>query len=318
MPFLDGHVSCREACMTDSQILIVDDEEAILKLLKRILSAEGLLCITAASAGEARSHLSRQSFDLVLSDIEMPGESGLELINFVKSNYPDTGIVVVSVLIEQEVARTAMETGIFGYIVKPFEKSQVIITVSNALRRAALEKSEKNKQAELERLVRERTADLLTMQESLRRREIELENQRLNLEQADSAIRVMMKSSQHDRAQVEEQVLMNVKQTVRPYMEKLRRSGLSDRQRSYLDILEASLQDIVSPFVRALSSDYIDLTPTELQVAQLIKEGKNTKEISAVLNLSMNTIMTHRYKIRSKLGLLNKKNNLHTFLKTLA
>jgi DNA-binding NarL/FixJ family response regulator len=304
--------------MTDSQILIVDDEAAILKLLKRILSAEGLLCTTAASAGEARSHLSRQPFDLVLSDIEMPGESGLELINFVKSNYPDTGIVVVSVLIEQEVARTAMETGIFGYIVKPFEKSQVIITVSNALRRAALEKSEKNKHAELERLVRERTADLLTMQESLRRREIELENQRLNLEQADSAIRVMMKSSQHDRAQVEEQVLMNVKQTVRPYMEKLRRSGLSDRQRSYLDILEASLQDIVSPFVRALSSDYIDLTPTELQVAQLIKEGKNTKEISAVLNLSMNTIMTHRYKIRSKLGLLNKKNNLHTFLKTLA
>jgi DNA-binding NarL/FixJ family response regulator len=240
------------------------------------------------------------------------------LINYVKSNFPDTGIVVVSVIIEQRSARRAMEAGIYGYIVKPFEKSQVIITVSNALRRAALEKSEKNKQAELERLVRERTAELLTMQERLRRREIELENQRLNLEQADSAIRVMMKSSQHDRAQVEEQVLMNVKQNVRPYMEKLRRSGLSDRQRSYLDILEASLQDIVSPFVRALSSDYLDLTPTELQVAQLIKEGKNTKEISAILNLSMNTIMTHRYKIRSKLGLLNKKNNLHTFLKTLA
>jgi DNA-binding CsgD family transcriptional regulator len=152
----------------------------------------------------------------------------------------------------------------------------------------------------------------------LRGREIELENQRLNLEEADSTIRTMLKYSQNDRAQVEEQVLINVKQTVRPYLEKLRRSELTERQRSYLDILEDSLQAIVSPFLRAISSDYIDLTPTELQVAQLIKEGKSTKEISAVLNLSLNTVMTHRYKIRSKLGLINKKHNLHTFLKTLA
>jgi DNA-binding NarL/FixJ family response regulator len=304
--------------MADRHILIVDDEAAISKLLDHILCAEGYLCKTAASAGEARSHLSRQPFDLVLSDIQMPGESGLDFINFVKNRYPDTGIVVVSVIIAPEVARTAMETGIFGYIVKPFQKSQVIITVNNALRRAALEKSEKNRQAELELLVRERTAELLTMQERLRGREIELENQRLNLEEADSTIRTMLKYSQNDRAQVEEQVLINVKQTVRPYLEKLRRSELTERQRSYLDILEDSLQAIVSPFLRAISSDYIDLTPTELQVAQLIKEGKSTKEISAVLNLSLNTVMTHRYKIRSKLGLINKKHNLHTFLKTLA
>lgn len=304
--------------MTHGHILIVDDEEAILELLERILCAEGLSCTTAASAGQARKCLDRQPFDLVLSDIQMPGESGLDFIRHVKDHFPDTGIVVVSAIIEPEVARTAMESGIYGYIVKPFQKSQVIITVNNALRRVALEKSEKNQKIELECLVRERTAELLMIQERLRGREIELENQRLNLEQADSAIRTMMKYSQSDRAQVEEQVLINVKQTVQPYLEKLRRSGLTERQRSYLDILESSLANIVSPFVRVLSSDYIDLTPTELQVAQLIKEGKNTKEISAILNLSLNTIMTHRYKIRSKLGLLNKKNNLHTFLKTMA
>jgi len=69
--------------------------------------------------------------------------------------------------------------------------------------------------------------------------------------------------------------------------------------------------------VRELSSSYLDLTPTEIQIANLVKEGKTTKEISAILNLSENTIMSHRYKIRSKLGLLKKKMNLRTFLQSL-
>jgi len=258
--------------MTGSRILIVDDEPAILRLLERILETEGLNCTVASDAGQARVYLEKAAYDLVLTDIQMPGESGLDFIRFVKGTYSDIGIVVVSVIIEPDVAHAAMDEGIYGYIVKPFQKSQVIITIYNALRRATLEKSEKNRRAELERLVNERTAQLLSMQDCLRRREIELANQKINLDQAGSAIRVLMDHRQNDRAQFEEQVLLNVKQSVQPYLEKLRRSELSDKQITYLNILEAGLHDIVSPFVRALSSTYVDLTPTELQVAQLIRK----------------------------------------------
>ncbi|MBL7180118.1 MAG: helix-turn-helix transcriptional regulator [Desulfobacterales bacterium] len=61
----------------------------------------------------------------------------------------------------------------------------------------------------------------------------------------------------------------------------------------------------------------MSLSPTELQVVNLIKQGKRTKEIAAILNLSANTVMSHRYKIRGKLGLLKNKTNLHTFLQSL-
>jgi DNA-binding CsgD family transcriptional regulator len=82
-------------------------------------------------------------------------------------------------------------------------------------------------------------------------------------------------------------------------------------------ILESNLGDIVSPFVTKLSSRYLNLTPTEIQVASLIRDGRTTKEIGALLHLSANTIMSHRYHIRGKLGLKNKKVNLRSYLQSL-
>ncbi|MBW1959797.1 MAG: helix-turn-helix transcriptional regulator [Deltaproteobacteria bacterium] len=92
---------------------------------------------------------------------------------------------------------------------------------------------------------------------------------------------------------------------------------MNDQQTTCLNILESNLNDIVSSFARELSSKYLALSPTEIQVASLIKEGKQTKEIADILNLSTNTIVSHRYKIRSKLGLKNKKVNLRAYLQSL-
>lgn len=299
------------------RLLIVDDEEPIRNLLERILSADGFDCRMAVDAAEGRRLMQQQPADLVLSDINMPGESGLDFIKFVKTAYPDTGVVIVSVISEPEVARTAVETGIYGYLLKPFQRDQVLITVKNALRRSALEIREKNRCRELERMVYQRTTELLEMQDRLRRRDMELKTQKHTLKRAETALQAIMDYRLRDRLETEETVLTNVKQAVKPYLEKLRRSSLTNRQVRYLDILEGRIQDIVSPFIRALSSTYVDLSPTELQVAQLIKEGRTTKEIAVILNLSANTVMTHRYKIRTKLGLKRQHQNLHVFLKSL-
>ncbi len=304
--------------MNAQWLLIVDDDKPLRKLLTRILCAEGFECQMAADAAEARQLLDQRPFDLMLSDIRMPGESGLDLIRHAKKNYPDMGIVIVSVISDPDVALEAMEAGIYGYIVKPFDRNQVIITVKNALRLAALEASEKNRQVELEQLVYKRTIELFETQDRLQGLDMELKSKNSTLDRTETALQAIMDYRRRDRRKSEETILTNVKQAVQPYLEKLRQSGLTDRQTQYLDILETRIQDIVSPFIRELSSAYLDLSPTELQVAHLIKEGRTTKEISTILNLSTNTVMTHRYKIRTKLGLKRQNKNLHVFLKGLS
>jgi len=303
--------------MNKARLLIVDDEEMIRGLLLRILAGRGHDCVAAADTSEARTCLARQPFDLVLSDIEMPGESGLELIRHVAAAYPDTGIVMVSVISDPEIVRVALEIGIFGYIVKPFDKSQVVICVANALRRRELEHRERQRRAELERQVQARTAELLTMNERLRQRDMELKRQHHRIAEVDKALSLLFDHRQKDKTDTEEKVLANVKRAVAPYIEKLRKSGLDEKQMRCLDILQAGIEDIISPFVRALSSEYLGLTPAELQVAHLIKQGLQTKEIADLIHLSPNTVMTHRYQIRRKLGLKNKRINLQTYLSTL-
>jgi DNA-binding CsgD family transcriptional regulator len=97
----------------------------------------------------------------------------------------------------------------------------------------------------------------------------------------------------------------------------VKNSSLDPKQVAYIHILESNLNDIVSPFLRTLSAKYVSLTPTEIQVANLIKEGRATKEIAELLNLSSKTVNTHRQNIRMKLALKNKKVNLRSHLLSL-
>ena len=109
-------------------------------------------------------------------------------------------------------------------------------------------------------------------------------------------------------------MLFNVRQLVEPNIEKLKKSRLTERQKNLLDIIESNLNEIVSPFARGLSNSFMKLTPTEIQVANHIRQGKTTKEIADMLNLSVKTIEFHRDNIRTKIGIKNKKINLRTHL----
>ncbi|MEJ2235949.1 MAG: helix-turn-helix transcriptional regulator, partial [Syntrophobacterales bacterium] len=98
---------------------------------------------------------------------------------------------------------------------------------------------------------------------------------------------------------------------------KLKNSRSYSDQMTLVGILESNVKEIVSPFVTKLSSRFVSLTPTEIQVASLIKDSKTSKEIAALLNASENTVRTHRFHIRSKLGIKNKKVNLRSYLQSL-
>ncbi len=300
-----------------SSVLIVDDEPSVRSLLTRILETNGYRCTQAPGGAEARTCLEKHVFDMLLCDIRMPGESGLELIHHVKRKHPDTAIIMVTAVNDPLEAQTALEIGVYGYIIKPFEPNQILISVANGLRRRELEIKERGYRRDLEKAVRERTKELFKANESLRKREAELEIRTRELEEVNTALRVLLRKREEDQAALGESMLANVKGVVRPYLEKLKDSPLNDEQVRYLQIIESNIRDIVSPFIKEISSAYLGLSPGEIQVANLIKQGKATKEIAAVLNLSINTVMSHRFKIRSKFRLIKNKMNLYTFLQSI-
>lgn len=183
---------------------------------------------------------------------------------------------------------------------------------------------------ELEIKVNMRTAELVKTNELLKseieerkRAELtliergkELENKTHDLEEVNAALSVLLKRREQDKADLEEKVLANVKEFVFPYVEKLNNCRLSDRQMVYLNIIKSNLEEIIAPFLHKLSSKYSDLTPREIQVAGLVKDGKTTKEIAELLNSSKDAIDFHRYNLRKKLGIRNTKTNLRSFLLT--
>lgn len=180
----------------------------------------------------------------------------------------------------------------------------------------------------LEELVAERTAELAKInaqleqeieerkraEAALRKRERELEAQSQHLEEVNTALKVLLKQREEDKRELGENVLLNVKELVSPYIERLKKNCAHTHQQTLVSILESNLKNIISPFISRMSSKFYNFTPMEIRVANLVKEGKTNKEIAALLCLSKNTILFHRYNIRSKLGLKNKKINLRSHL----
>jgi DNA-binding CsgD family transcriptional regulator len=155
-------------------------------------------------------------------------------------------------------------------------------------------------------------------EEALLNREMELEAQSRHLKEANIALKVLLKQREDDKRDLEENVLSNVRQLVTPHLQRLGKTPLNANQKPIVSTLVSNLDNIVSPFANKLSSKLLGLTPTEIRVADLVKEGKTNKEIAELLCLSNNTILSHRFHIRSKLGLKNKKINLRSHLMSLA
>ena len=177
------------------------------------------------------------------------------------------------------------------------------IDIPEFFKRKRLQDELSNYKIHLEQLVQERTDNLRTT------------NQRL--EEANIALRVILKQMEQKEKINKDNFLINIKQSIMPFLKQLEESGLNKGQQILLDRLQINMNQITSPLIGKLSSKYLNLTPMEIKVATLVKDGAVNKEIAQVLNVSLNTITSHRYKIRTKLGLRNKNINLHTYLLSL-
>jgi PAS domain S-box-containing protein len=151
-------------------------------------------------------------------------------------------------------------------------------------------------------------------EKALKDRERELKLKTVNLEELNAALRVLLRRMEEERREIEEKVRVNIEQMINPYLERLRAAGLRDRQEKHLETLLVNLQEILSPFTSKLLFDHPKLTHSELQIANLIRQGKGSKEIADELALSERTVETHRRNMRTKLGIKDKKTNLRSYL----
>ncbi len=158
----------------------------------------------------------------------------------------------------------------------------------------------------------------IQMENALRKRQAELQQNALHLEESNTALRVLLKQREHDRKELSDNVVSNVKELVLPYLDKIVSQPLTEKQSAYLGAARTTLNEIVSPFARNLASKLHNLTPMEMRVAGLVRQGKTTKEIAEILNLSKGTIDFHRDNLRTKTGIKNQKVNLRTHLLSLS
>ena len=152
----------------------------------------------------------------------------------------------------------------------------------------------------------------------MREKEAIIKKQAGELMDANTALNVLLNKRERDQAEIENNVLANIRDLVAPMMQQLRTSGLSKRQREYVSVLENNLNHIVSPLSQRLATAFDLLSPAELKVVNLVEQGKTSKEIACMLNLSDKTIETHRRNTRRKLNLNNSRTNLRTHLLSLS
>lgn len=142
------------------RILTVDDEEYAREVVQRCLSRQGYSCASAPNVIDASVLLNTQEFDLLILDITMPGISGIDFLPEVVERYPDTGVLMMTAVVDTYTAVKAMRDGACDYVTKPVDLDDLAIRVERALERRSLRMENKEHQNNLENMVAHRTERL--------------------------------------------------------------------------------------------------------------------------------------------------------------
>lgn len=260
------------------KILVVDDEKMVANTIVTFLQSTGYDCKGIIDPAQTFELLERDDIDLVILDITMDAMDGLSLLdNIVTRNFKQD-VIVMTGNTNNYVYGDIIKAGATDFIGKPFQMSEL--------------------EARIDRIDRERIM-------------------RSELQELKTALRVLLTRREEDKDKFCGDIISNINELVSPFINKLKNSHLNADQKTHLEVLESNLFDICSPLIRSLSPQHVHLSSMEVQVANLIKSGKSNKEISSILGISLNTVLTHRYRLRSKLGLKGEKINLRSYLSSI-
>ncbi|MGD9223213.1 MAG: response regulator, partial [Desulfobacteraceae bacterium] len=241
------------------QTLLIEDNPGDVRLIQEMLSETdtGACRITAFDRlGTALPALEQGGYDVILLDLTLPDSMGLETLSRLRPTVAAAAVIVLTGLDDEAAAMQALREGAQDYLVKDRLNPD---TLWRSIRYAI-----ERKRVELKLLARER----------------ELERQTRDLEEVNGALRVLLKQREADKMELEERIVGNFQELVRPLLEKLKTSGLNDRQKAFVEMAEYELNHILAPFLSKVSPGHLKLTPTEIQVANFVKHGKSTKEIA--------------------------------------
>jgi putative two-component system response regulator len=152
---------------TAKNILVVDDEPSICRFVSRLLEKQGYACDICESATAAIEKIEFGAYELIVSDIMMPGISGIELLARIKKTHPDIAFIMMTAIDDHETAIRTLDLDAFGYLIKPFEANELLINVANSLQRRELEMERNRYEDRLEREVRAQTAEISATQEQI-------------------------------------------------------------------------------------------------------------------------------------------------------
>ncbi len=150
-----------------ARILIVDDEPHICELLSRWLTSEGYSCATALSGEASLEVLKTKKFHLVISDIMMPGMSGVDLLTVITQLFSDVAVIMVTAVDDRPTAILTLELGAYGYVIKPFDRNEILINVAGALERRRLNLLSLEYEHSLELKIEQRTKEVREREEEI-------------------------------------------------------------------------------------------------------------------------------------------------------
>lgn len=306
------------------KILYVDDEKINLTNFKSAFGKEYEV-ITAETGGEALKIFKKEGdIAMIVSDQRMPGMTGVELLEKIYKLDPDPVRMILTAYKDIEDILGAINKGhVFRYILKPWEDKEVrpilkqagdfyLLTKEN--NRLVDELKTKNKELENlntdnQKMNRKLMEDIIRRQET----EEELALRSRELEEANNAMKILLKQSSESKQEMESKILSNIRDLIMPYIDDLQ-ERLDDRQDLlYVKVIKANLEQITSSFSNRLAVK-LNLTPRELQIAELVRQGRTSKDIANLLGLSRRTVETYRDNLRRKLNVKNKKQNLRSLL----
>lgn len=301
--------------MKDSNILIVEDERIVALSIKEILLSEGYnVCGIANSAKNALQIVASCKPGLVIMDVKIKGAmDGINLAKLIKEKYHISSIFLTAYS-DEDLLNRAKVAEPLGYILKPFKPCDIVSAVKVALYRYDKETIRDLRSQELEAEVEKRTKKLRDEIASRKQAENEVQQKSDYLQEANKALSSLLETREAEQRAYKESVLLNVRKYVIPYVEMIKSQTSDENVLEIVGFLEDALKNAATPISKTLFAKYLDLTPQESKIADLIRQGKKTKEIADILNLAISSVSTHRYSIRKKFGLLNSSTNLETYL----